>query len=159
MALTLFYYKAMNHNQNFVELLSVSANLKEHGKRYEKSFDLVKEHELDITYFIDFCLDTLLMSLGRVKSKVSYLIDITKLIDHLKINKNQVSLLQRMALNKFRGISIEEYAVIINRSREISRKELKDLHSKGLLRDEKKGKKTIYFVESKELKKLVDSLK
>lgn len=151
-ARTLFYFKAIKNNLKFVELLSVSANLKEHGKRYEKTFDLVKEHDLDITYFIDFCLDSLLASLKNVKKKVSYLIHISNLIDSIGINSNQVSLLQRMALNKYHAISIEEYAEGIKKSREVARKELKGLLEKNLLKEEKKGKKFVYFVENKNLR-------
>src|SRR5690606_33714731 len=105
-ARTLFYFKAMKNGLKFVELLSVSAHLKEHGKKYEKSFDLVKEHDLDMTYFVDFCLDSLIAALGKVEIKVNYLVKINKLIDAEDLNTNQVSLLQRMALNKYREITI-----------------------------------------------------
>lgn len=151
-ARTLFYFKAIKNDLKFVELLSVSANLKEHGKRYEKSFDLVKEHELDMTFFIDFCLDSLIAALDKVERKVSYLIEISSLIEKDRINSNQVSLLQRMALNKYRATSIEEYAEDIGKSREIARRELKDLLKKGYLKEEKKGKKFIYYINSKELR-------
>lgn len=151
-ARTLFYFKAIKNDLKFVELLSVSANLKEHGRRYEKSFDLVKEHELDMTFFIDFCLDSLITALDKVEKKVNYLIDISSLIEKEGINSNQVSLLQRMALNKYRATSIEEYAEDIGKSREIARRELKDLLNKGYLREEKKGKKYIYYIQSKFLR-------
>lgn len=151
-ARTLFYFKAIKNELKFVELLSVSANLKEHAKRYEKSFELVKEHELDMTYFIDFCLDSLITSVKKVEQKVSYLIEISNLIDSDKLNINQVSLLQKLALNKYREVTIEDYAKEIHKSREIARRELKDLLGKGFLKEERKGKKFIYFVKSKELK-------
>lgn len=151
-ARTLFYYITIKNNLKFVELLSVSAHLKEHGKRYERSFELVKEYDLDMTYFIDFCLDSLMAALAKVDKKINYLMKITNLIDHLGINSNQVTLLQRMALNKYKVISIEEYAKIINKSREVARKELKDLFKKGLLKEEKKGKKFVYLMESKQLR-------
>ncbi|WP_417335885.1 Fic family protein [Halobacteriovorax marinus] len=147
-ARTLFYFKAIKNDLKFVELLSVSANLKEHGKRYEKSFDLVKEHELDMTFFIDFCLDSLIIALDKVERKVNYLIEISSLIESDGINSNQVSLLQRMALNKYGAISIEEYADDIGKSREIARRELKNLLEKGYLKEEKKGKKFIYYIQS-----------
>lgn len=151
-ARTLFYFKSIKNDLKFVELLSVSANLKEHGKRYEKSFDLVKEHELDMTYFIDFCLDSLITALGKVEKKVNYLIEISSLIEKDGINSNQVLLLQKMALNKYRATSIEEYAAEIEKSREIARRELKDLLKKGYLKEEKKGKKFVYSIDSKELR-------
>ena len=85
-ARTLFYFKAIKNDLKFVELLSVSANLKEHGKRYEESFNLVEEHELDMTFFIDFCLDSLIIALAKVEQKVNYLIDISSLIEAESIN-------------------------------------------------------------------------
>ena len=158
-ARTLFYFKTIKNDLKFVELLSISANLKEHGKRYEKSFDLVQEHELDITFFIDFCLDSLITALEKVEQKVNYLIDISSLIEAESINSNQVSLLQRMMLNKYRATSIEEYAKNIGKSREIARRELKDLLSKGFLKEEKKGKKFVYSIISKELRTQVVAAK
>ncbi len=157
-ARTLFYFKAIKNDLKFVELLSISADLKEHGKRYKRSFDLVNEHELDITFFIDFCLDSLVTSLGKVEKKVNYLFDISLLIEKEGLTFNQVSLLQRMALNKYRATSIEKYAREIRKSREIARRELKDLLKKAYLKEEKKGRKFIYYVNSKELRARVVGL-
>ena len=151
----LFYFKTMKHGSKFVELLSVSADLKEHGKKYEKAFDLVKDHELDVTYFIDFCLDSLITALNKVEKKIHYLLDISRLIELKRISTKQVSLLQKMALYKHKAITIEEYAEDINKSREFARKELKDLLKKGLLQEKKEGKKFRYYLESKKLKELV----
>ncbi|MFG1592826.1 Fic family protein [Halobacteriovorax sp. CON-3] len=158
-ARTLFYFKAMKNNLKFVELLSISANLKQHSKRYEKSFDLVKEHQLDLTYFIDFCLDSLLLSLKKVQEKVNFLITISELITRDGLSETQVSLLQKMALNKYKAISIEEYALDINKSREISRRELKDLKVKGYVFEHKQGKKFVYKVNSKYLKEAISLIK
>ncbi|MFG1487440.1 Fic family protein [Halobacteriovorax sp. RZ-1] len=158
-ARTLFYFKSMKNNLKFVELLSISANLKQHGKRYEKSFDLVKEHQLDLTYFIDFCLDSLLLSLKKVQEKVNFLITISELISRDGLSETQVSLLQKMALNKYKAISIEEYALDINKSREISRRELKDLKVKGYVFEHKQGKKFVYKVNSKYLKEAISLIK
>ena len=151
-ARTLFYFKAIKNDLKFVELLSVSADLKEHGKRYERSFDLVKEYELDMTFFIDFCLDSLVIALEKVEHKVNYLLGISTLIAKEGMSINQVSLLQKMALNKYKATSIEEYASDIKKSREIARRDLKELLKKGYLREVKQGKKFIYFINTKELK-------
>lgn len=75
-----------------------------------------------------------------------------------KINTNQVSLLQRMALSKYRSMSIEEYAESINKSREVARRDLKNLLQKGFLVEEKKGKKFVYYVDSKELRNRVANI-
>ncbi|MCB9073749.1 MAG: Fic family protein [Bdellovibrionaceae bacterium] len=151
-ARALFYFKAMRNNLHFVELLSVSAYLKNHGKQYEKSFEKVVGNELDITYFIDFNLDALLKAVQEVERKVTYLMSLTQIKDHLPISDNQIGLLQRLALNKFRKISIEEYASQINKSREIARQELKQLQELGFLQEEKSGKKFVYHV----LKEVLD---
>ena len=154
-ARTLFYFKMIKNDLKFVELLAISANLKEHGKRYEKSFELVKEHEWDMTFFIDFCLDSLVVALKNAEKKVNFLISFSKFKDLMGVNSNQVLLLQRMALNKHRDITIEEYAGDLGKSREIARRELKDLLQKGLLREKKRGKKFIYFIESNKTKELL----
>lgn len=157
-ARTLFYLQTAKSDLKFVELLSVSADLKKRGKKYEQSFEEVKQHDLDMTFFIDFCLDSLLKALERVEEKVNYLIDIARLRDAKGLSSHQVSLLQKMALHKYRAVDIESYAQSISRSREVARQELKFLAQEKLLREERKGKKFVYQIESLNLKSLVKTL-
>lgn len=153
-ARALFYFKAMRNEINYVELLSVSAYLKEHGQLYEKSFEKVVENEYDITYFINFCLDSMLSALKEVSRKVNYLLRMTDLKVRFEISDHQVGLLQRMALHKFRTISIEEYAEQIGKSRESARLDLKNLTDLGLLAEAKVSKKFVYKVNADKLKEL-----
>lgn len=154
-ARTLFYFESIKNNLNFIELLSISADLKEHGRQYERSFEMAVKYNLDITYFIDFCLDSLLTALNKVEKKVDFLLKISELKQSLNLNDSQILLLQKMALNKFIVISIEGYAMQIKKSREHSRASLKDLVEKDLLKEEKQGKKLVYRVDSKNLKKCI----
>ncbi len=100
------------------------------GNAYERSFDLVVENDYDITYFIDYCLDSLEAAIGHVEKKVEFLLSIGKLKTHYALNGNQLMLLQKLALNKFVGVTSQKHAQTIDRSREIARKELKDLFEK-----------------------------
>lgn len=151
-ARALFYFKALRNELSYVELLSVSAYLKDHGKQYEKSFEKVVGNDYDMTYFITFCLDSMLSALNEVSRKVSSLLQMADLKRRFGISDHQVGLLQRMALNKFRAVSIEEYAAQIHKSREFSRQDLKQLKSIGLLDEVKSGKKFVYRVNVKKLK-------
>ena len=150
-ARALFYLSAMKNDLKFIELLSISAGLK-HGSKYERSFDLVKKYDFDLTYFIDYCLDSLIVALYHTHRRITYLKNISKLINIIGINHHQVILLQKMTLNKYKPITIEEYAENISRSRELARKDLKDLVKKELLKESKKGKKHIYYLQSKILR-------
>ena len=154
-ARTLFYFTGMKNNLKFLELLSISSDLKKHGHRYGTSFDLVQTYDLDLTYFIDFCLDSLLNAIEKVENKVAFLIKIYSLKEHLNINLNQVSILQKMALNKYKKMTIEDYAKSINKSREIARQELHILCKKSLLKQEKQKKKYVYSIQSKKLKEIL----
>ena len=145
-ARALFYFKSIKNDLKFIELLSISAYLKNHGKQYEKSFEKVIESDFDLTYFIDFNLDALLEALEKVSKKVDYLLKINILKKDFNINDNQVNLLQRLALHKFRKYDIEKYALIINKSREIARQELKQLLSMNFLTEHKEGKKFTYKI-------------
>lgn len=153
-ARALFYFKAMKNNLNYVELLSVSAYLKEHGSQYEKAFEKVVNNELDVTYFIDFCLESMLSALKEVSRKVSYLLRMNDLKEKYSLSANQVGLLQRMALHKFRSVDIEEYAKQISKSRELARQELKQLSELEFVTEFKAGKKLIYRVNAGKLKKM-----
>ena len=157
-ARTLSYFIGMQNHLKFLELLSISADLKQHGNKYEKSFELVQQYDLDLTYFINFCLDALLNAVKQVEKKVDFLIHLFSLSDKMNININQVGMLQKMVLNKYKKVSIEDYAKSINKSREIARQELKSLTEKSLLREEKQGKKYVYSVESAKLKTIVKQL-
>lgn len=154
-ARTMFYFKSMKHDLKFVELLSISAHLKNSGNMYERVFTVIKDHDWDLTYFIDYCLESLLAALKIVDGKVSYLVRINTLKDQYELNENQIGLLQRLALNKYRNITIESYAEEILKSREVARKELKALVSSGLVVERKVGKKFVYQVDSKFLKESV----
>lgn len=154
-ARALFYFQCMKKDLKFIELLSLSANLKDFGKKYAKSFDLAKQHEFDMTFFIDFCFDSLLKALDEMNSKIQYLFSISKIPD---LNENQILCLQKLTLNKFRKISIESYAKDIKKSRELARLELKELVEKKLLIEEKIKNKLWYQANSKYLKSYVKNL-
>jgi Fic family protein len=157
-ARTLFYFKSMRNNLKFVELLSVSAYLKNHGKQYEKSFEKVKESEMDLTYFIDFNLDALKTALEKVSEKIEFLVKIANLKKTYELTDQQIGLLQRVALHKFRKYDIEKYAESIGKSREIARQELKQLAELKLLEEAKEGKKFVYTINSTNLEKEVARL-
>ena len=157
-ARTLFYFESMRNNLKFVEFLSISADLKNRGKRYESSFNLVKEHEGDITYFIDFCLDSLLTALQRVQTKVNYLMSISQAGGAFDLSNDQVFLLQKMVLYKHQFVTIEGYAKSIHKSREIARRELKHLLKHQFLKEQKQGKKYIYYIQPGVLKSKLKSV-
>lgn len=153
-ARALFYFKSIKNQLNYIELLSVSAYLRTHGKQYEKSFKKVKDNEYDLTYFIDFCLDSICSALKEVSRKVNYLLRMTDLKERFQLSQTQVGLMQRMALHKFRTIDIEEYAMQISKSREFARKELKNLLDLKLVSEIKMSKKLVYKVNVDKLKQL-----
>lgn len=153
-ARALFYFKSIKNQLNYVELLSVSAYLRTHGKQYEKSFEKVKDNEYDLTYFIDFCLDSICSALKEVSRKVNYLLRMTDLKERFQLSQTQVGLMQRMALHKFRTIDIEKYAMQISKSREFARQELKSLLDLNLVSEMKISKKLVYKVNADKLKEL-----
>ncbi|MBI4402976.1 MAG: Fic family protein [Deltaproteobacteria bacterium] len=154
-ARTLFYYKALKYELKFVELLSISAHLKAHGKRYERAFENAVKYDGDVTYFVDFSLDSLLLALKRVQEKVEFLINIGKLKNVHNLGNQQIALLQRLALNKFRKISIGEFAKDIDRTHEMARLELKALAQHNLLIEERDKNKSLYRINSDVLKQNV----
>lgn len=154
-ARTMFYYKAIKNDLKFVELLSVSAYLKNHGKQYEKSFEKVVQNDLDITYFIDFNLEALAEALKKVSKKVDFLLRINSLQKRFDLSAHQIGLLQKLALHKFRTYDIEGYAESIDKSREIARQELKRLSEIGLLEETRQGKKFVYRIKKDALEKML----
>ena len=154
-ARALFYFKAMRNHLEYIQLLSVSAYLKEHGKQYENAFEKVMANDLDVTFFIDFCLDSIHSALTAVSKKVAYLLRINSLTEKVALSVNQIGLLQRMALNRFRTVSIEEYAAQIGMSREVARQELKSLADTTLVEESKSGKKLVYRINKAKLEAMI----
>lgn len=154
-ARTLFYFKSMKHDLKFVELLSISAHLKNSGNQYEKSFEKVKNHDWDLTYFIDYCLESLLAALKIVEGKVNYLLKINVLKEIYALNENQIGLIQKLALNKYRTVTIEAYAEEISKSREVARQDLKRLVETQLMTEEKVSKKFVYKIDTRKLKEII----
>lgn len=154
-ARTLFYFKCIRNGLEFVELLSISAHLKEHGKRYERAFENAVGHDGDVTYFVDFCLDSILFALNQVGRKVEYLFTLGEFGKSISLTETQTRLLQRLALNKFRTITIDECAKELGRSREAARLELKHLCKLGLMEEKKMKQKFVYNISSQNLKERV----
>lgn len=154
-ARALFYFKSIKNELHFVELLSISANLKEHGNRYIRAFDNAVLHDGDMTYFVDFALDSLLTGLQVVNEKVMFLMNVSSLKSKLDLSEHQVRLLQRLALNKVRNMTTEEYAVETSRSNEMARLELNELVKKELLQVQRVAKKNVYLINFVKLKELV----
>ncbi len=152
-ARSMFYLYSKKDGADFVDLLSISSNLKAKGKKYENSFMLAKKYQLDMTYFVLFSLESLNEALTVVQNKINYLLKIPKIKDKFELNSNQLRLLQTRALNKYSPIYIEQYANVIRLSREASRRDLVDLESKGFLERRKEGKKAVFYILSEALKK------
>lgn len=157
-ARALFYYKAIKYELKFVELLSISAHLKAHGKRYERAFENAVKYGGDVTYFVDFTLDSLLLALKRVQEKVEFLINIGRLKKVYNLSEQQIALLQRLALNKFRKISIGEFAKDIDRTHEMARLELKSLSQQKLLLEEPEKNRSLYRINSDVLKQEITKI-
>ena len=157
-ARTLFYFKSIKHNLKFVELLSISAHLKNTGNQYERSFETVKSHEWDLTYFMNYCLESLLEALKVVEGKINNLLKIHLLKNEFNFSDNQIRLLQKLYLSKYRPINIEKYAQDISKSREIARQELKALVEHKFMKEKKEGKKYVYLIESKFLRETIVQL-
>jgi len=146
---SLIYFQAIKEDLDFIQFLSLSAQFKFTGKRYIKTFELVLKNGLDLTYFVDFCLDSFLQALERINTKVDFLLSIKELKKTMNLNENQINLIQFLATYKQFRIATLDYAKIIGKTREMARKDLKDLLNKDLVKENKKEKKLIYSINYK----------
>lgn len=154
-ARTLFYFKCLKHGLDWVNFLSISAALKEPGKGYENSFKLVKENDWDLTYFILYSLKSLDKALEIVEMKIDKLCQIPKLKDFIKLNDNQVTLLQRLYLHHLRLIDVKEHANNIEKSDESARLELKELVALDLLFEEKHKNRSFFYINKEKVNDLL----
>lgn len=150
-ARTLFYFKCLKHDLNWVNFLSISASLKAPGKGYENSFKEVKNNDWDVTYFIIYCLKSLEKALEIVEGKVENLLKIPTIMNPFNLSKDQVLLLQRGYLYKYRSFSIKEHAENIGKTDESARIELKELVAHNFLFEEKRKNKLFFTVNRDEI--------
>lgn len=154
-ARTLFYFKCLKHGLDWVNFLSISAALKEPGKGYENSFKLVKENDWDLTYFIIYSLKSLDRALEIVERKIDKLCQIPGLKNFIKLNDNQISLLQRLYLHHLRLIDVKEHANNIEKSDESARLDLKELVALDLLFEEKHKNRSLFYINKEKVDELI----
>lgn len=157
-ARTLFYLKCLKHNLDWVNFLSISAALKEPGKGYENSFKLVKENDWDLTYFIIYSLRSLDRALEIVEKKIDKLCKIPMLKDAIKLNDDQIALLQRLYLHPLRVIDVKEHAENIRKSDESARLELKELVVNDLMFENKHKKRSLFVINKEKVDELLSDL-
>ena len=153
-ARAIFYWSILRSGYWLFEYVSISKLIQEKRSDYDKAFIFTETDDFDLTYFIDFCLDSMISALAEVSKKVGYLLRMNDLKERFNLSQTQVGLLQRMALHKFRTIDIEEYAHQISKSREFARQELKALLDLNLVFEIKVSKKLVYKVNAEKLKDL-----
>jgi Fic family protein len=146
-ARTLFYFKCLKHGLEWVNFLSISADLKAPGKKYENSFKLVKENHWDLTYFILYSLESLERALDVVERKVQKLSKINLLKEVHAVSDSQIGAVQRLYLHKYGAIDVKNHSLNIEKSLEAARLELKGLEAKGFLFEFKVKNKSYYQVD------------
>ena len=103
-ARALFYFVCLKGGFDWLQLLSLSADLKNRGDKYEQAYQLATQYDGDLTYFVDFNLQSLIYAFARVEKKLHFVNSLKNLEHTLGLSPWQCVLLQKMVLNKHKPV-------------------------------------------------------
>lgn len=143
------YMYLLQQGYDFFKFFSISTVIREQKNKYYKAIKDVEDYESDLTYFIEFNVKMILLSISNVLKRLGKEYGKQLLFNYLENKDIILSLRQKKCLTYFiksekKHITIEEYLKKYKVSYETARKDLNFLMSVGLFNKEKVGKKFVY---------------
>jgi Fic family protein len=137
-ARALFYWCMVNNRYWLFEYISISQAIKDSKIKYYKSFLHSESDENDLTYFINYHLETInksISSLGKyLERKSSEMMQFESEMKFLrKFNYRQKALLTNALKHPSQSYSFQSHAASHGVARQTARNDILELESKGLL--------------------------
>lgn len=156
LARSLFYWYLLRKGYWLFAYLPLSSMIKKSPGQYSKAYLYTEQDDLDLTYFIDYNIRKIEESVNEFETYLETLNvnDVNKrhsFLEHDDLNERQVELVQYLHEHP------EEYTspMIHQKYHQISKstalRDLKDLLERELLLQERRGKRSFYFIREKEI--------
>ena len=131
------------------EYIPTSDVIKEHKRGYEKAYtNSSQDDELDLGYFIQYILETVLLSIERFQiylrkkmEREEFFREYLNTIGHF--NNRQVSIINTLSKHN-NPLDIATHKIKFGLSYEVARRDFLRLEKSGLLKKSKRGKKFVY---------------
>jgi Fic family protein len=151
-ARALFYFDLIKNEYEFFKYFSISVAVQKAKGKYYKAIRDSETHEGDFTYFLLYMADTILESIHLVKSRIAHHYQKEFVVDRLNkegilFNERQRKFIKRFFVMDQRMITIKKYQDWFKVVYETARRDLDDLHAKGVLAKGKHGRAFVYRPE------------
>jgi Fic family protein len=149
-ARALFYWSMLSQGYWLTEFLSISRILKKAPSQYARSFLYTETDDNDLTYFLLYQLKVISRSIEELqeylRQKMAEIRDVKILTSKsvTEFNQRQLALLTQAMHDESSFFTISSHSRSHRISQETSRKDLRELQDRGLLRKEKQGKRFVY---------------
>lgn len=160
-ARAVFYWYLLKHGYWAATYLPISVMIRKSPVQYSDAYVRSEQDDLDVTYFIDYNIEKMLMAIGDFRTFVRKALKQSHEIEEAlsgdaEMNERQKSLLGYLATHPVERITIQGHANRNGVTLPTSRKDLYELEKKGYLEIEKSSG---HFVRFFATKKALDLLK
>ena len=151
-ARALFYWSMAKSGYWLMEFLSISAVIRNSPAKYARAYIFSESDDNDVTYFIDYNLEVIIKSMGKLHSylirKAKETVQLQDMIRGsiaaLKINHRQMDLLVHMLKHHDTLYTIDGHRRSHNVIYETARSDLKLLHKMEFMEKFKIGRNVVY---------------
>ena len=139
---SLFYWYTMKHGYSVMEYISISKAIKEHKGRYEEAYQLCETDGNDVTYFIDYNIDMIMLSVEMLTKYLDKKRDerraIRNLIDSDGLTQRRMDIVNCL-INSDSPMSVYELSSELGVSAQTVRNDIAVLIQKGYAKESSKS--------------------
>lgn len=160
-ARALFYWSMLSQGYWLCEYISISTILRKAPSKYARSFLYTETDENDLTYFILYQLSVIRRAIGELQNYLQRKIDDVRQTEQLlkastDLNHRQLALLGHALRHPGYHYSIESHKASHRVTYQTARTDLIDLMTRGLLKQNKSGRKFLFSPVADLLERLQD---
>ena len=139
---SLFYWYTMKHGYSVMEYISISKAIREHKGRYEEAYQLCETDGNDVTYFIDYNIDMIMLSVEMLTKYLDKKRDerraIRNLIDSDDLTQRRMDIVNCL-INSDSPMSVYELSSELGVSAQTVRNDIAVLIQKGYAKESSKS--------------------
>lgn len=148
-ARALFYFDLIKNEYEFFKYFSISAAVQKAKGKYYKAIRNSEIHEGDFTYFLLYMTETILESIHLVKARIAHHYQKEFVVDRIKkrgifLNPREEKFVNRFFTMDERLMTIRKYQRWFKVVYETARRDLDDLHQKGILSKQRQRRTFLY---------------
>ncbi|MCD4703566.1 MAG: Fic family protein [Methanosarcinaceae archaeon] len=161
-ARAIFYWYLLSKKYGLIEYMSISRMIKDTPAKYSKAYIYTELDDNDVTYFINYQLETMDKAFNSLKEYISMKIQEKDLLYDFKkipqINERKSYILKWLSEDPKMTFTIKEIENRLSVVYQTARNDILDLEELGLLKRNKSDKKKFVFYRSDEFNDVLKKL-